>query len=221
MASQKRRDGEEPAPDESKKKDESAKVDADVEMMPKKDADEAYAAMEAKHAAEMGALKSMLQDALSKIAKLESEESAEITDADVPEAVADSIIEKRLARLDSAREGARLIAPAAKLDGLLKPRAIHEAAVKAASPSVKLDGLSDERVAGMFEILVDSARAKQTKRADGNARVAATLGTTTTQAEEVAREDGNKAVDPLALQREALASWGTRDNTNTANGSAR
>ena len=221
MATKQRRDGDEPAPDESKKKDEAPKTDADGEMIPKRDADEAYAAMEAKHAAEMGALKSMLQDALAKLAKLEAEESAEVTEADVPEAVADSIVEKRLARLDSAREGARLIAPAVKLDGLLKPRAIHEAAVKTASPSVKLDGLSDERVAGMFEILVDSARAKSAKRADGAAKVAAVMGTTTTQAEEVAREDGAaSAFDPIAQQREALASWGSKTNTNT-NGAAR
>lgn len=222
MATKQRRDGDEPAPDEKDRK-EPPKTDADEAMVSKRDTDEAYAAMEAKHAAEMGALKSMLQDALAKLAKLEAEEASEVTEADVPEAVADSIVEKRLARLDSAREGARLIAPAVKLDGLLKPRAIHEAAVKSASPSVKLDGLSDERVAGMFEILVDSARARQAKRADGAAKVAAVMGTTTTQAEEVAREDGAaNTTDPIAMQREALASWGVRStNTTAANGAAR
>lgn len=221
MATKQRRDGDEPAPDESKKKDEAPKADADGEMIPKRDADEAYAAMEAKHVARIEALEKVVADMAKELATLKAEEASEVTEADVPEAVADSIVEKRLARLDSAREGARLIAPAVKLDGLLKPRAIQAAAIAATLPSVKLDGLSDDGVNGMFVALVEGARAKQTKRADGAAKVAAVMGTTTTQAEEVAREDGAaSAFDPIAQQREALASWGSKTNTN-ANGAAR
>lgn len=220
MATTKRRDGDEPAPDEKDKKTEAPKADEGGEMIAKKDADSAMAAMEAKHVARIEALEKVVADLAKELATLKAEESAEVTESDVPEAVADSIVEKRLARLDGAREGARLIAPAVKLDGLLKPRAIQAAAIAAALPTVKLDGLSDDGVNGVFVGLVEGARAKQTKRADGSAKVAAVMGTTTTQHEEVAREDGDtKPFDSIGAQREALASWGRRDNTTA--GSAR
>jgi len=219
MATKQRRDGDEPAPDEKDKK-EPPKTDEAPEMVAKKDADEAYAAMEAKHVARIGALEKVVADMAKELAALKAEESSEVSEADVPEAVADSIVSKRLARLDSAREGARLIAPAVKLDGLMKPRAIQSAAIAIALPSVKLDGLSDDGVNGVFTGLVEGARAKATKRADGNAKVAAVLGTTPEQAEEVAREDGAATNDPIAQQREALQSWGKRTTANT-NGSAK
>lgn len=213
MATKQRRDGDEPAPDETEKK-----ADADVEMMPKKDADEAYAAMEARHVAKIAALEKVVADMAKELATLKAEEGAEVTESDVPEAVADSIVEKRLARLDSAREGARLIAPAVKLDGLLKPRAIQAAAIAVALPTVKLDGLSDDGVNGVFVGLVEGARAKQAKRADGNAKVAAVVGVAADQAADVAREDGVQSLDPIEMQREALASWGSKTTTT---GSAR
>lgn len=224
MATKQRRDGDEPTPDEKDKKTEAPKADEAPEMVAKKDADEAYAAMEAKHVARIEALEKVVADMAKELATLKSEEAAEVTEADVPEKVADSIVEKRLARLDSAREGARLIAPAVKLDGLMKPRAIQSAAIAAALPSVKLDGLSDDGVNGVFTGLVEGARAKSAKRTDGNAKTAAVMGVTKDQAEEVAREDGQAAIDPIAQQRDALQSWGKRTNTTTAaaaNGSAR
>lgn len=215
MATTKRRDGDEPAPDESKKKDEAPKLDADVEMVPKKDADEAYAAMEAKHVARIAALEKVVADMAKELASLKAEEGAEVVESDVPEAVADSIVEKRLARLDSARSEARLIAPTVKLDGLLKPRAIHAAAIAIALPTLKLDGLSDDGVAGVFAGLVEPARAKAAKRADGNAKVASVLAPTADQGAEVAREDGSD-FDPIAMQREVMrAAGGPAKNTTT------
>lgn len=215
MATTKRRDGDEPAPDESKKKDDAPKLDADVEMVPKKDADEAYAAMEAKHVARIAALEKVVADMAKELASLKAEEGAEVAESDVPEAVADSIVEKRLARLDSARSEARLIAPTVKLDGLLKPRAIHAAAIAIALPTLKLDGLSDDGVAGVFAGLVEPARAKAAKRADGNAKVASVLAPTADQGAEVAREDGSD-FDPIAMQREVMrAAGGPAKNTTT------
>lgn len=206
MANAKKRDGDEPAPDEKDKR-EPPKTDEAPEMVAKKDADEAYAAMEAKHVARIEALEKVVADMAKELAALKAEESAEVSEADVPEAVADSIVSKRLARLDSAREGARLIAPAVKLDGLMKPRAIQSAAIAIALPSVKLDGLSDDGVNGVFTGLVEGARAKAAKRADGNARVAAVMGVTADQAADVAREDGQNIRDARAEQVADVASW--------------
>lgn len=225
MATKQRRDGDEPAPDEKDKK-EPPKTDEAPEMVAKKDADEAYSAMEAKHVARIEALEKVVADMAKELATLKAEESAEVSEADVPEAVADSIVSKRLARLDSAREGARLIAPAVKLDGLMKPRAIQSAAIAIALPTVKLDGLSDDGVHGVFTGLVEGARAKSAKRADGNAKVAAVMGVTAEQAADVAREDGNNnTFDPIQAQRDALASWGSSKKSSTtasnANGAAR
>lgn len=190
--------------------------------IPKKDAD----AMEAEHLAKIATLEKLAAEMAKTVAELKAGEAAEVSEADVPEAVADSIVSKRLARLDSAREGARLIAPAVKLDGLMKPRAIQSAAIALALPTVKLDGLSDDGVNGVFTGLVEGARAKATKRTDGNAKVAAVMGVTAEQAADVAREDGaNNTFDPIQAQRDALASWGSSKKANTtasnANGGAR
>lgn len=208
MATTKRRDGDEPQPEDKDKKAEAPKVDAD-EMISKKDADAAYAAMEAKHVAMAKTLEGLLADATKVIAELKAGESAEVVEADVPEAVADSIVSKRLARLDSAREGARLVAPAVKLDGLLKPRAIHAAAIAAAMPEMKLDGLSDDGVAGVFVALVEGAKSKSAKRADGGKKAAGVLVPSAEQAEEVAREDG-ASFDHISHQQATVQSWSKR-----------
>jgi hypothetical protein len=210
MATTKRRDGDEPQPEDMKKAD-APKVDADEMMISKKDADAAYAEMEAKHTKMIGALEQMVADMAKQLAVLKAAESAEVAEADVPEAVADSIVSKRLAKLDSAREGARLVAPAVKLDGLLKPREIHAAAIAAAMPTMKLDGLSDDGVAGVFAGIVEPARARAAKRADGGRKVADVLVPNATQAEEVARADGEAApLNPIEDQQAALRSWSQR-----------
>lgn len=210
MATTKRRDGDEPQPEDMKKAD-APKVDADEMMISKKDADAAYAEMEAKHTKMIGALEQMVADMAKQLAVLKAAESAEVAEADVPEAVADSIVSKRLAKLDSAREGARLVAPAVKLDGLLKPREIHAAAIAAAMPTMKLDGLSDDGVAGVFAGIVEPARARAAKRADGGRRVADVLVPNAAQAEEVARADGETApLNPIEDQQAALRSWSQR-----------
>lgn len=210
MATTKRRDGDEPQPEDMKKAD-APKVDADEMMISKKDADAAYAEMEAKHTKIIGTLEQMVADMAKQLAVLKAGESAEVVEADVPEAVADSIVSKRLARLDSAREGARLVAPAVKLDGLLKPREIHAAAIGAAMPAMKLDGLSDDGVAGVFVALVEGAKSKSAKRADGGKKAAGVLVPSTEQAAEVAREDGEVAPhDPIADQVATVQSWSKR-----------
>lgn len=207
MANAKRRDGDEPAPDDKDKKTEPPKADEAPEMIAKKDADEAMANMEAKHIKMISTLEEMVAEMAKQLAVLKAGESAEVTEADVPEAVADSIVAKRLARLDSAREAARLVAPAVKLDGLLKVRDIHAATVAAVLPAVKLDGVSDDALAGMVTAFVEAARAKTAKRADGAAKVSAVLTPSTEQAEEVAREDGQNIRDARAEQAREVSTW--------------
>lgn len=126
-------------------------------------------------AAQLDAANAALMEAMKTCAALkaqlvvaESTKMPEVTEEMVPEAVADSIVSKRLATLDAARSDARTIAPEAKIDGLLSPRKIHEAAIKAVSPEMKLDGLSDDRVAGMFDALkVGAEKAKKAEKVDG------------------------------------------------------
>jgi hypothetical protein len=213
MATTKRRDGDEPQPEDMKKAD-APKADAE-EMVSKKDADAAYAAMEAKHVAMAKTLEGLLADATKIIAELKAGESAEVAEDDVPEAVADSIVSKRLAKLDSAREGARLVAPTVKLDGLMKPREIHAATIAAVMPTMKLDGLSDDGVAGVFAGIVEPAKARAAKRADGGRKVADVLVPSNEQAEAVKRADGADGADsfdPIANQKTALNGWAKRDS---------
>jgi hypothetical protein len=188
-------------------------VDAmEAESVPKKDAD----AMAAQQSAKLAAMEALIAQLTKEIAELKStvaaEESSEVTEADVPEAVADSIVSKRLARLDAAREGARLIAPAVKLDGLMKPREVHAAAIVAAMPTMKLDGLSDDGVAGVFAGLVEPARAKAAKRVDGARKASEVLTPSKEQSEDVAREDGSETAEhnPIADQQAALRAWSKR-----------
>lgn len=203
-----------------KKKDGEEQSDpkqADDEMVAKKDADEAMAKVEAKHAAEITAIKEVLNDALTKLAALEASEKAEVTEADVPETVADSIVAKRLAKLDAAREGARLVlGPKLKVDGLTV-RELHAKVIAASLPETKLDGLSDGEVAGMAGAFIGAARAKAAKHTDGKNKVAEVLGADKDQADDVAREDGATEYDPIAHQRSAMKSWSAKP---TAKGSA-
>lgn len=197
MAAKTKKDGDEtPAVD-------TPKTDADVEMIPKKDADE----KEAEHLAKIETLEKLCAEMARTIAELKAGEGAEVTEAEVPESVADSIVSKRLAKLDAAREGARSIAPAVKLDGLLKPREIHAQAIAAVLPAVKLDGLSDDAVAGMFTGLVEGAKSKQTTKRDGDAKIAAVLAPDAAQADAIAKQDAQD-VDPIEAQRAKMRAWG-------------
>ena len=210
----KKKDGEaEPDEKKSPAADEAKKDD---EMVSKKDADEALAKSDAKHAAELSAIKDVLNDALKKIAELEASEAADVTEADVPEAVADSIVAKRLARLDAAREGARLVLGTTfKVDGLTV-RDLHAKVIAASLPETKLDGLSDAEVAGMASAFIGAAKAKAVKHADGKKKIAEVLGADKDQADDVAREDGGAEFDPIAHQRAAMQSWSAKPAKGSA-----
>lgn len=162
-----------------------AKKDGDEpsEMDPKKDAPKKDADMQAEKidspdlAAQLDAANNALMEAMKTIAMLkaqlvvaQSAEAPAVTEESVPETVADSIVSKRLAKLDAARSSARAIAPEVKLDGLMSPRKIHEAALAIAVPTVKLDGLSDDRVAGMVDAFAETAKkgAEKGARSDSN-----------------------------------------------------
>lgn len=143
------------------------KLDAEDEVVKAQDAVTAVEAEAASGAAELGAVKAALMEALKTVASLEAkitaEEAAEpkpVTEDMVPDAVADSIATKR----EALRADARAVLGAdAKLDGLPR-RKIHEAVVSKVLPSVKLDGLTDAHVEGMFTAAVTGA--KTSTRAD-------------------------------------------------------
>lgn len=191
----------------------TAKKDGD-EMPPKdaeKDPTKKDADMQAEKidspdlAAQLDAANSALMDAMKTIATLKAQlvvaqavEAPEVTEESVPEAVADSIVAKRLAKLDAARSSARAIAPEVKLDGLMSPRKIHEAALKIAVPEVKLDGLSDDRVAGMVDAFAESAKKASEKRQDGRQDGRATRNDGLANAHRAAAgEPGEKAADTV------------------------
>lgn len=71
------------------------------------------------------------------------------TEEEVPEAVKDSIAEKRIALWDQAR---KVLGPKATLKGK-STRAIHEACIAARLPAVKCDSLTADTLAGMFMAL--------------------------------------------------------------------
>lgn len=164
-----RKDGDEPAEMDPKK--DAPKKDAEPcdEMVPKKDLDAAAAT----NTATIASLKALLSEANKRVAELEGEVAEPVTEEDVPETVADSIVSKRLATLDSARADARVVAPAVVLetraDGaaaaqpILKVRAIHEAALKIAAPTFKCDGRTDDAVAGAFAVALEAAKERVAK----------------------------------------------------------
>lgn len=158
-----KKDGDEMPPKDAEKDPTKKDMECGDEMVPKKDAD----AMAAQSAAKLAAMEALIAQLTKEIAELKSNMSSPVTEEEVPEMVADSIVAKRLAKLDAAREGARLIAPAVKLDGLMSPRKIHEAAIAVALPTLKLDGLSDDGVSGVFVGQVEAAKKAGEKRQDG------------------------------------------------------
>lgn len=158
------------------------RLDADEEMAAAQkacDAMEEDVAKTSDIGSQLDAANNALMDAMKTIAEMKAKlalaeaakpEAPAVTEESVPEMVADSIVAKRLAKLDAARSSARAIAPEVKLDGLMSPRKIHEAALAIAVPTVKLDGLSDDRVAGMVDAFAETAKKageKGGKRQDG------------------------------------------------------
>ena len=163
-----KKDGDEmpPKPDE---KDPKKDADMGVGCAEKIDSPDLSAQLDAANNALMEAMKT-IATLKAQLVVAQSAEAPEVTEENVPEMVADSIVAKRLAKLDAARSSARAIAPEVKLDGLMSPRKIHEAALAIAVPTVKLDGLSDDRVAGMVDAFAETAKKageKGGKRQDG------------------------------------------------------
>ena len=172
-------------------------------MIPKQYAD----ALSAEHLEKIAMLEKLCAEMAKTIAELKAGESEEVTEAEVPEAIADSIVSKRLAVLDAAREGARRVAPTVKLDGITKPAAIHAAVVAHHMPTVKLDGLDARVVEGMFTAIISTHDAKQAKRSDGDAKLASVLVPSADQADAVKREDA-QPVDLVEAQRAKMRAWG-------------
>ena len=160
-----KKDGDEMPP----KPDEKDKKDMDTKPGEKIDSPDLSAQLDAANNALMEAMKT-IATLKAQLVVAQSAEAPEVTEENVPEMVADSIVAKRLAKLDAARSSARAAAPEVKLDGLMSPRKIHEAALAIAVPTVKLDGLSDDRVAGMVDAFAETAKKageKGGKRQDG------------------------------------------------------
>lgn len=153
------------------------KLDADGEVTAAQDAVTAVESEAASTAAELGAVKNALMEALKTVAGLEARlaaaESAEekpVTEDMVPEAVADSIAQKRVELVGRAR---RVLGDDARFDGKSSDE-IRRAVIAKAAPTVKLDGLSGEVITGMFEALTASntalAAAHQAAVGDPNTR---------------------------------------------------
>lgn len=130
------------------------KLDADGEVMAAQDAVTAAETEAASNAAELGAVKTALMEALktvaaleAKIAAAEAAEAGPVTEDKVPEAVADSIAQKRIALCEKAR---RVLGPEVKFDGKSSDAIRREVVLKAV-PTMKLDGLSADVILGMFE----------------------------------------------------------------------
>ena len=150
------------------KKDGDEMPPKDPEKDPKKDADMGAGCADKIDSPDLGAqldaANNALVEAMKTIATLKAQLAVseatkpEVTEENVPEMIADSIVAKRLAKLVSATTDAKLVAPAVKLDGLVSTRKVHEAALALVVPEMKFDGLTDDRVAGMFDALAATAK---------------------------------------------------------------
>lgn len=115
-------------------------------------------------AAELSAVKEALMNALTLVAQLEAKLAAAnaatpapVTEASVPDEVADAIASKRIVLRERAR---RVLGAEAKLDGK-STKELHREVVARAMPTVKLDGLTDATVEGMFlAVTSDGATAR-------------------------------------------------------------
>lgn len=188
-----KKDGDEMPP----KPDEKDKKDMDTKPGDKIDSPDLSAQLDAANNALMEAMKTIAM-LKAQLVVAQSAEAPEVTEENVPEMVADSIVAKRLAKLDAARSSARAIAPEVKLDGLMSPRKIHEAALAIAVPTVKLDGLSDDRVAGMVDAFAETAKKAGEKRQDSRQDGKSTRNDALANAHRAAAgEPGEKAEDSV------------------------
>lgn len=214
MAKNQRRDGDEPEPKDPKDPEKNPKSDADgdemlakkADMMPRAEHEQALAAMQAKYSA----IEAALVDVTKQLSELktmhEAEEKSEVSEDDVPEAVVDSLVSKRMA----LREGASAVLGASvKLDGL-KAHEIRAKVVAHAMPTLRLDGLDAKAVGQIFDGIVEGAKAAREKRADGNAKVSKVLTPGADQGENVKREDGDVRVDHSAALQKKLIESGSK-----------
>lgn len=193
-------------------KGQTYRLDADDEMVAaQKKADEmegevaSGASANVAISAELAATKKAMIEIAQKLSALEvqiaAEEAAEgeakpavVTEADVPEAVQDSIVARRGALLATAKA---MLPATVKLDGL-KAHEIKAKVVAHALPTVKLDGLGADTIEGLFLAATTKATEQQQKRADGDAKLSSVLSPTADQAEAVKREDGAAAAESPA-----------------------
>lgn len=203
-ATKQRRDGDEPPQPE--KKDPPPKADAEGAEEMKADTisveehKQALAAMEAKYAAIEKALVEVTQQLSELKAMHAKEETAEVSEEDVPEAVVDSLVEKRLALRSDA---AMVLGKDVKLDGL-KAHEIHARVIAHSMPTMRLDGLDAKAVGRIFDSVVAGARTAQAKREDAAKKVAGVFVPTTEQGERVAREDGDAKDHSVSLQHRLI-----------------
>ena len=126
-------------------------------------------------------------------------DEAVVTEEQVPEAVQDSIFAKRLALVEGARA---VLGADVKLDGLA-PAAIRAQVLAKAMPNVRVDSLDKKVLDGMFTAVVETAKAAQTKRADGNAKVADVL-TPAERGAPTERGDGKSVNHTDSLQQKLV-----------------
>ena len=215
-----RRDGDEPEPKDPGK-DPEKKSDAEgadempakkVDMISREEHEQAMQAMQAKYSAIEAALVDMTKQFSELKAMHAAEENAEVSEDDVPEAVVDSLVSKRLA----LREGAASVLGASvKLDGL-KASEIRAKVIAHAMPTMKLDGLDAKAVTQIFDGIVEGSKSAQAKRADGKAKVARVLTPSAEQGAEAARQDGAERVDHSAKLQQKLIDSGAKPLTSNA-----
>lgn len=199
-ATKQRRDGDEPPAPE--KKDPPPKADAEgaeemkADTMSVEEHQKALAAMQAKYEALESALSSAVRE-LSELKALHAkEEQAEVAEEDVPEAVVDALVEKRMALRSKA---ALVLGGDVKLDGL-KASEIQRKVIAHGMPSLRLDGLDAKALATVFDGIVAGAESAAQKRADGARQIAGVLAPTAAQSDAV-REDGAAKDHSKGLQQ--------------------
>jgi len=214
---QQRRDGDESEPkdqgkDPDKKSDAEQEPAMKADMVSPEEHQKALAVMQAKYEAIQSALAEAVKELSALKAAHEAEESAEVSEDDVPEAVVDSLVEKRLALRESARA---VLGAEVKLDGL-KAGEIRARVIAHAMPTMRLDGLDAKAIDRMFDGIVEGAKSAAAKRADGKAKVAAVLTPSAEQGENVKRADGAERVDHSATLQQRLIDSGAKPLTSNA-----
>lgn len=130
------------------------------------------------------------------LAAAKAPEAKPVAEDDVPEAVQDSIAQKRLALRDRA---SAVLPSTVKLDGLTAAE-IRAKTIAHALPAVKLDGLDAKTVAGMFHAVTEAAVVQRAQRDDSQKALADVATPTAEQADAVKREDGTTTSPAATLQ---------------------